>query len=153
MSSDIDQVRDDVVRRTADELEIRNAVAKLAHFADTASADDLEGYLEMFTEDVTWAAMGAGRLGVQERQGRAAMEAGARERRAAGTQGPGSGVRHVITTQVVEFLTPDKALSRSYWQTFADCSTTPTPQAMGEYHDTFVRTSSGWKVQRREIRS
>lgn len=141
-----------VLRRVSDELEIRNAVARLAHLADTATIDELDQYVALFTEDGTWAVLGGGLLPAQERRGRGEIIVAARDRRLAGIQGPGTSSRHIISTIAVVFDSPDRAQVRSYLQVFRDTMTDhPTPAGVGEYHDTFTRTPEGWKIQRREV--
>ena len=142
------------LQRLADEMEIRNIVARLAHLADTASIDELDAYVSLFTADATWVVMSAPATSLppQERHGHAEILAAAKARRADRVQGPGSNTRHVITNNVVVFTTADTAHSRSYVQVFKDtASDTPLCRSFGEYHDTFVRTPNGWRMKRREI--
>ena len=144
--------RGETAERVADELEIRNIVARLAHLADTASTEDLDDYLALLTEDATWAVLSNASLPSQERRGHAEIRAAAAARRAEGRQGPGSAARHFISNHVVVFEAIDTARSRCYFQVFADTlSDRPYCRAVGEYHDTFVRTPEGWKMKRREI--
>ena len=133
---------DPVTQRLADELEIRNLVARLAHLADMG---DLEEYVSLFTEDASWEMPGS------PRRGHADIMAGAKERRAVGTTGPGSNTRHVISTLAVHTDGTDVASSDSYWQFFGNTTTTPAASLMGHYHDTLQRTPGGWKLARREI--
>jgi 3-phenylpropionate/cinnamic acid dioxygenase small subunit len=144
---------DPAVQRLADELEIRNLVAELSQLADSASDDELDRYLALFTEDATWATLADGpTLAAQERKGHQEILEGVRERRAAGIQGPGTDTRHVISTVVVSFETSDKAFARCYWQYFTNTSSSaPVLGLMGEYRNTFVRTPQGWKLARREL--
>jgi len=144
---------DPAVQRLADELEIRNLVAELSQLADTASEEELERYLALFTDDATWAVLADGEvLSAQERKGHQEILEGVRERRAAGIQGPGTNTRHVVSTLVVTFETSDKALARCYWRYYTNTtSSAPTLALMGEYRNTFVRTRKGWKLARREL--
>jgi 3-phenylpropionate/cinnamic acid dioxygenase small subunit len=130
------------VQRVADELEIRNLVARLAHLADFGS--DLDEYLDLFTPDAVWNMPGA------PRQGHADILAGAVDRRATGTVGPGSNTRHVITTLAVD-VQGDVATSDCYFLFFVDTLGARAVQIMGHYHDDHVRTSGGWKLARRSI--
>jgi 3-phenylpropionate/cinnamic acid dioxygenase small subunit len=77
--------------------------------------------------------------------------AGAKERRAVGTTGPGSNTRHVISTLAVHLDGTDVASSDSYWLFYGNTTTTPAVSLMGHYHDTLQRTAQGWKLARREI--
>jgi 3-phenylpropionate/cinnamic acid dioxygenase small subunit len=142
--------------RVADELRIRNLVARLTHLADSGTEDQLEEYLSIFTEDALWVVMGglAGgtSLAAQERRGRDEILEGVRERRAAGIQGPGTNTKHGITTMMVAFESDDKAIARCNWVYYVDTNTdAPRLAAMGEYRNTFVRTSQGWQLACREL--
>ncbi|HXA34680.1 MAG TPA: nuclear transport factor 2 family protein [Acidimicrobiales bacterium] len=132
-------------QQVADELEIRNLVADLAHMADMASEDELTDYSSRFTHDARWELAG------NELQGRDAILTGARERRAAGTQGPGTNSRHVITTQSVRLEGPDAATGEAYFLFVGDTTTTPQIRGIGHYLDRFQRTPEGWKLAHRTI--
>ncbi|MBU6216626.1 MAG: nuclear transport factor 2 family protein [Acidobacteria bacterium] len=129
------------VRGVQDELAIRDLVARLARHAD---ADDVDGYVALFTHDASWEMPGA------ERRGHDDIRAGAVERRAAGVVGPGTHTRHVVGTVTVD-LDGDRARAASTWQFWVDTATAPRPALMGTYDDTFVRTSAGWRLARRVI--
>ena len=129
--------------RVADELEIRNLVARIAHEADMAA--DLTDYLACFCEDAVWQMPGA-----PEVQGHAAIRAGAEGRRASGGTGPGSHTRHLITTLAVA-LDGDRAVGDAYWLFLAETHAVPELRLAGHYRDEFVRTDAGWKLQRRDI--
>jgi len=140
------------VRRVIDELEIRNILARLAHIADTASINELDQYLALWTEDGTWAVLSGTSLPTQEQRGHAALRAAAKARREAGVQGPGTNSRHIVSTNVVEFESADRARARSYFHVFRDTrGERPVSDSVGEYTDTFVRTPEGWKLHRREV--
>ncbi|MBY0401163.1 nuclear transport factor 2 family protein [Myxococcota bacterium] len=132
----------DTLQRLADEAEIRNLLARIAQLADEGELDD---YVACFTPSATW-----GGAGFPERRGHAAILAGARERRAGGTAGPGSKTRHLISTSVVE-LDGDRARTRSIFLFYRDTTTTPTLDRMGVWEDVFARTESGWKLAARTI--
>lgn len=131
--------------RVRDELEIRNLLAELAWHADTTTMEDLDAYVACFTEDAEWEMLG------DVRKGHADILAGAQERRRNGTNGPGTGVRHGLTATVVTFETPDRAYVKSYIQAFRNVPASPTLFRMGEYHDTFLRTPTGWKMAARKV--
>ena len=78
---------------TDDELAIRNLLARLAQLADDG---ELAEYIQCFSDDAVWGGSGFG-----EKKGRDEIMAGAVERRASGTSGPGTHTRHVITTTAV----------------------------------------------------
>src|SRR5262249_10578819 len=129
----------DAVGTAADELAIRNIVARLAQLADAASSDDMIEYASLFTADATWALTTNTSSSRQENRGIEEILATARQRRAARSQGPGSHTRHLISTQVVVFKTADAAHSQSYWQVFAQTNSNhPTLIGIGEYQDEFL---------------
>ncbi|MYH72840.1 MAG: nuclear transport factor 2 family protein [Acidimicrobiia bacterium] len=105
---------------------------------------DLEEYVDLFTDDARWEMPGG------ELQGRDNLLAGAIERRAAGTVGPGSNTRHVIATQSV-VVDGEKAESDAYWQFWVNTASEPTVALFGTYRDRLVRTDGGWKLAHRVI--
>lgn len=131
--------------RIADELEIRNLIARLAQMADMATIDELDTYLTCFTADAVWDMAGA------KRSGHAEIRAGAEERRRTGQQGPGANSRHVITTQTVSFDGPHTATSDAYFLAVGDTTTAPTIKLIGHYHDTLRREDGRWKMAYRKI--
>lgn len=133
---------DQLIRRLADELEIRNNIARLAQLSDHG---DLEDYIAIFTEDASWEMPGA------PRKGHADIRAGSAERRMLGTTGPGSNARHLLTTIAVDADGSDKATSVAYWQFWGDTTTEPAVRLMGVYRDTWLRQQGSWKLARREI--
>jgi 3-phenylpropionate/cinnamic acid dioxygenase small subunit len=143
---------DDPVRRLADELEIRNLVARLAHLADMG---DLEAeYLPLFTEDATWEFPWSADSEAEPAKvtGHEASLADRRQRRADGFQGPETNTRHVNTTLAVRVDGSDTAEAESYWLFVAETnSAEPKVRGIGHYRDTFRRTRDGWKMARREI--
>lgn len=132
----------DRLQRLVDEAEIRNLLARIAQLADEGDLDD---YLGCFTESAVW-----GGTGFPERRGHAAILAGARERRAGGTAGPGSRTRHLISTAVVE-VEGDRARSRSIFLFYRDTKSEPKLDRMGVWEDVFERTAQGWKLAARQI--
>jgi uncharacterized protein (TIGR02246 family) len=133
---------DTLLRRVADELDIRSIVARLAQLADDG---DLDEYVDLFTDDAHWAMPGA------PRTGKADIRAGAEARRATGEAGPGSNSRHMITTVAVTADGSDTAVADSYWLFYVDTATAPTLKLCGTYRDAFRRTQAGWKLARRDI--
>ncbi|MCD9622948.1 nuclear transport factor 2 family protein [Rhabdothermincola salaria] len=133
---------DTLLRRVADDLEIRSVVARLAQYAD---GGDLDDYVELFTEDAFWNMPGA------PRRGRDDIRAGGEARRASGEAGPGSNSRHMITTITVDVDGSDAAVADSYWLFYVDTAESPTLKVCGSYRDTFRRTPSGWKLARRDV--
>ncbi|MEU1984448.1 nuclear transport factor 2 family protein [Nocardia sp. NPDC019395] len=129
---------------------IRSLIARLAHLADEGSVDD---YAQLYTEDATWEMRGGARTGLAPRTvtGRAAIAAAARERRAAGIAGPGTGTRHVTTCISITFDSDDAARGESVWQFFAETTTAPRLSGIGRYHDIFVRVDGRWFLAERSI--
>lgn len=134
----------DALTRLADELAIRNLVARFAHLADISGPDDLDEYMDMFADGASWEMPG------NERYGKPAILEGARERRQARQQGPGANSRHVITTLAVR-VDGDEAVADSYFLAVSDTTTSPRIGMIGHYHDTFRRQADGWKLARRQI--
>lgn len=132
----------DVTKRLADEMEIRNL---LARFAQASDEGDLDDYLACMTEDARW-----GGTGFPERRGHAAIRAGAEERRASGIAGPGTHTRHLISTTAVD-VEGDTASARSIFLFYGETHATPVLQMMGVWEDEFVRSAAGWKLSRRTI--
>lgn len=133
---------DTLLRRVADDLEIRSVVARLAQYADSGDLDD---YVDLFTEDAVWNMPGA------PRRGRDDIRAGGEARRSSGEAGPGSNSRHMITTVAVDADGSDTAVADSAWLFYVDTAEAPTLKLCGSYRDTFTRTPSGWKLARRDV--
>ncbi|MEY2404389.1 MAG: hypothetical protein QOD38_1940 [Acidimicrobiaceae bacterium] len=137
-------------RRVADELEIRNVLARLAQLADSGDTGE---YVSLLTDDVIWAMPPNPAIGLpaSERRGHAEIASGQRERMAAGHQGPGSNTVHMVNTISVRFDRDDAATARSYFMFWTSTATEPTVTSMGRYEDAFRRTPDGWKLARRTI--
>jgi 3-phenylpropionate/cinnamic acid dioxygenase small subunit len=147
---------DQTWRRVADELEIRNTVARLSHLADSGTDQDIDAYLDIYLEDGAWAPMlppGATPSAQSlERRGRDQIRAGVLERRKGGLQGPGSHSKHFVTTTMITFQSDDEAVSRSNFIVYNDTDTRPpSVYSVGEYRDYFTRSGGGWKLSRREL--
>jgi uncharacterized protein (TIGR02246 family) len=126
----------------ADELAIRNLIARVAHLADHG---DIDQYVMLFTEDASW------EFPAGPRRGRADIRAGAQQRRAEGQTGPGTSTRHVITTMAVSLVDELTATVDSYFIFYRDTTTNPTVFNMGHYHDTVRREDGEWRLDRRVI--
>lgn len=140
---------DDLLRRVADELEIRNVIARLAMLADDG---DVHEYAALFTEDAHWElhvrAGSAGRTVVV--RGRAELVAAALERRRSRISGPGSNTRHAVLSTAVA-VGGDSASARSYYAFYRNTDTVPEVAGFGIYTDTFRRTGDGWQLGSRRI--
>ena len=126
----------------ADELAVRNVLARVAQLADSG---DLDEYLTLFTEDASWAMPG-----VEPRVGHADIRSGAEQRRASKLQGPGAHSRHVLTTTAVR-LDGDQATARSYWMFLTNTAEQPTISLTGQYDDVLQRVGDGWRLAQRVI--
>lgn len=125
-----------------DELDIRNIVARIAHYSDTGGLDD---YGRQFAEDASWEM-----AGISPKRGRSEIQEAGAARRAAGLTGPGSQTRHVVTTVAVT-VDGDCAVADSYWQFYSDTATAPVLRSMGHYRDTFRREPHGWRLVERLV--
>jgi 3-phenylpropionate/cinnamic acid dioxygenase small subunit len=132
-----------------DTTAIANLVAALAHHADGGEVSD---YVALFTEDAVWEmpANPATGLAASVRTGRAEIEAGVHERRAAGVQGPGSRTMHVISTIRIDIV-EDRATAHLYWQFYGDTTNGGVLRSMGRYDDEYAKTAGGWKLARRVV--
>ena len=145
---------DDTVRKLADELEIRNVVARLAHAADSGHLE--KDYLPLLTDDVVWEFPGSADVSAEPAtlRGHDAVLADRNRRRASGFQGPGTNTRHLNTTLSVRVDGPDSAEAESYWIFVSDTNAPePRVRSVGHYHDTFRRTGDGWRLASRRITS
>jgi ketosteroid isomerase-like protein len=130
--------------QVADELAIRNLVARMAQVADEASS--LDEYAALLTPDSVWELEGQPAF-----EGRAAVVAGAADRRAQGLVGPGTDTRHVITTQSV-IVEGDTASGQCTCLFYSDARSGPSLRAVSQYRDEFRRSPEGWQISRRIIR-
>jgi len=129
-------------RGDADELAIRNLIARIAHLSDNGT---LEDYIQCFHQDASW---GGG--GQPLRRGHAEILEGARDRRSKGLTGPGSNALHVTATSWIE-LEGDMASARTVFHFYTNVNSEPTLRVMGIYHDQFVREGDSWKLKQREL--
>jgi hypothetical protein len=134
----------DEQRELADEAEIRNVVARLAHLADV-DGDDLERYLALWTPD------GVSVHPDWEAHGHDGLRRAVHDLRSRGIQGPGANTLHLNTTLVVDVDGSDRATAESYWQHWDVSSMPPVIRSIGRYRDSFVRTDDGWKLHRRVV--
>lgn len=133
---------DDLIRRTADELEIRNVIAKLAIHADDGNS---AAFISCLAEDIHW----QNRANPERPPiiGRTAFEAVTKMTGA--SMGPGSGSIHTVPTSVIT-LNGDTATVKSYLMYFPNILAKPEPSCR-IYNDTYVRTPGGWKLSVRYI--
>jgi uncharacterized protein (TIGR02246 family) len=143
-------VSDALVQRVADELEIRNLVARVAHLSDTGELDE---YRDIYTDDAVWTERAGPQASFPAARGYDEIMAGVRDRRAAGIQGPGSNTQHVVNTITVRFSGPDEAVVRAYWQYYGNLDTKPALLRVGTYDYLVRRTAGGWRFQERVLGS
>lgn len=134
--------QDGDLRRLADELAIRNLVARISQLTDDGDPDE---YARCFADDATWEMPGA------PRRGRDDIRAGLLARRAIKACGPGTESRHMVTTVSVRTDGTDRAAADSTWLFCTELRTAPVVRATGRYADDLVRTDEGWQVLRRRV--
>jgi 3-phenylpropionate/cinnamic acid dioxygenase small subunit len=134
---------DATIQLLADDLAIRNLIARVAHLSD--HSEDLNVYLACFTEDAAW------NFPIGGAHGHAEILAGAQGRRASGLTGPGANSRHILSTIDVQVDGSDTATSDAYFVFLVDTDTAPRIMNNGHYHDTWVRTPTGWRIKVRDI--
>jgi hypothetical protein len=146
-----------VLQRVADELEIRNLVARIFLLADQEA--DLDPYLDCFTEDAVWEARGKDDTMTRIADahvgnrlvGRDALRADREHVRRSGHQGPGSRTYHVSTTLEVRVDDAETAEAESHWLFLRREEGGPKLLSVGSYLDRFVRTERGWKLAHRRF--
>ena len=130
--------------RRAIEHECRNIVTDLAHLTDHA---EWEAAAALFAEDGVWVRAGKPLNGRSEI--RASLEGSPAD----------LVVRHMAGSVRVDVDDEDRARSVTYYAAYHGRSTEPSvklplpldpPFSLGEWHDGFVRTKSGWRIARRE---
>ena len=137
-----DESSDAILRRLDDDRQVRNVLARLSHLADYGSVEE---YLALWAPDGVWEGSQDVARGYDELRARVVAY---RER---GIQGPGSGSRHLSTTQYVEFPGPDEAAAHSYFVYVSEAGTEPRPARVGRYADRLVRVDGTWLIARRQI--
>jgi hypothetical protein len=142
--------RDDSVRKVADELEIRNILARLAILVD--GSDDLMEYSSYFAEDVHWEVRPEPGKPSQFPvvKGRTNMIPAAMQRRKAGLSGPGTHAYHNLVTSSVD-VQGDRASATSYLLFLKNADSKPVIDTFRIYKDQFVHTPQGWKLSVRHI--
>jgi len=144
---------EEMARRALDEIEIRNLISRVAHLADECPVENLSEYIANWTEDATWEFRPAPGVVSPDhpRKGHAEILQGAKERRQARVQGPGTHNRHVVTTQLVD-VKGDVATSTSYMFWVKNASS-PGLEFLVLLIDTCRRTPDGWKLAARVVAS
>jgi 3-phenylpropionate/cinnamic acid dioxygenase small subunit len=135
------------LRWVADQLEIHNLLSRVAQLADVG--DDLEEYVDLFTDDGYWEPPEGSEPPTRALRGRAELLTGARERRATGLSGPGTFSRHVITNIALIRTGDNSASAHSYWHYYTNTNEIHQTGGMGTYDDEFRRTAGGWRIASR----
>jgi len=139
---------DDAVARLLAESEIRNLIGRIAHLSDDGELEP--DYISLFTEDGSWGSVEGG----IRYNGREEILAAAKERRAQGRQGKGSGLLHFNVSLWISIDGPDDAHAQSYWavvKAAEELGGAATVMGTGRYDDTFRRTPEGWKFLERRV--
>lgn len=137
--------------RDGDPLTARAEVVALLHrlavAADAANDSELDTrYRPCFTHDALWE-MRTG-SGIDRRLGIEQIMAGVAERRRAGRNGPGTGVRHHVTSVVVEPTAAETWTATSYYLV---TGATGTVRSSGWYSDQVVRVDGLCRISHRVV--
>jgi ketosteroid isomerase-like protein len=138
-----------------DELQtllIRDACRQLLmRYATTLDARDMDGFVDVFAEDLVWK-----RAGLEDLRSRADIRGFFREiyaKRNAYIK------RHNFTTVCIEPVDEHTATGISYAVVFTDYNFSGNypspmlpPELMMEYHHVFKKTPQGWKIARHETK-
>jgi 3-phenylpropionate/cinnamic acid dioxygenase small subunit len=137
------------LRRAVDAFQVIQVLKRVAHASDAGS---LEEYAALLTPDMVWAMPHnpVTGLAAQTRRGREDVMSGVVERRATGSQGPGSGTRHVVDTVQVE-AERGSAVALSSWQFYVGTAGSPRLVSMGSYRDELRRVDGSWRLAARRI--
>jgi len=138
------------MRSPSDDAEIRTLIARVAHLADEGTMAD---YAAAFTPDVSWQMQANPAVGLpaSRTDGLEAFLAGTLDRREKGIGGPGSQMRHIVSTVAIDFDSDDRATVVAYWMLYGDTATAPRLVSMGRYDNVVVRSEGGWRVKHRGI--
>lgn len=134
-----------------DIAEIGQLLARIAFTADRA--EDLDDYLDLMVADIEFV-FGENREAgtpAARYQGRDAVRDGARARREAGVQGPGTHTMHVVSSVIVERTGSDMASAWAYWRYYTDTHQAPRLNSMGTYENELRRVDGAWKLSRRVV--
>jgi 3-phenylpropionate/cinnamic acid dioxygenase small subunit len=144
-----DGVTEAEVRRAIDAFQVMQVLKRVAYISDAGS---LEEYAALLTADMVWEMPHNPVTGVaaQTRRGQEDVMAGVVERRATGSQGPGSGTRHVVDTVQVE-AERGTAVALSSWQFYVGAYGSPRIVSMGFYRDELRRVEGSWRLAARRI--
>ncbi|WP_182347183.1 nuclear transport factor 2 family protein [Tomitella gaofuii] len=138
--------------RACDSERIRSLIARIAHLADDGTVEE---YCAQFAPGAVWEMPEDPRTAMAARTARGIddIARGARERRAAGTVGAGSGTRHVVDcSDIAVAADGETATAVSLWRFYAHTDQAPRVVNMGRCLDEFTRIDGRWVLARRVIR-
>jgi hypothetical protein len=130
----------DAVEQLLAESSIRSLIGRVALLGDIGAPED---YASVYADDAVW------EFGSAREEGISAIIESARQRRAAGTSGPGSGSKHVVTVMDLVLLDSDHARVTSYFVFYTGTSGQPSIGPVGTYSDQVARRDGVWKITRR----
>jgi hypothetical protein len=120
--------------------QIRDAIARYAHFADGGRFEDLAA---LFAEDGTLEIAGRPAL-----SGRAAIVAFLNSVKRAPEPGNQPFIRHHVSSVRIDVQGADEATAASYFFVITEHG----PDHWGRYRDDFVRVGDDWLFKRRRVR-
>lgn len=136
--------------RLEDRAMIEDVAARYVFLLDSG---DIEGYAALFAEDATLNVNNIdvieGRDEIQSMMERlAAIAPASAEPGAKPKFGP---MRHVVTSQIIDFEGADKAVSQAFWIEVMSNgpNTPPSIFNMGRYEDVYVKRDGRWLIQYR----
>lgn len=132
------RIPDDLSRLVA-ESGIRTLISRAALLGDTGAAED---YASVYSQDAVWQA-GTRDVGLP------AIIESARQRRLAGTSGPGSNSRHLVATMEITFDDSTAARATSYFVFVADTASAPRIAVTGTYYDRLAWIDGEWRITER----
>jgi hypothetical protein len=130
-----------VTDKGCDECQIRERLGRNVLMVDGGNLDEHD---ELYTTDAVW------QFGTTVRTGLDEIVRGARDGRQAGGSGPGSGIRHILTTLSLK-ISGDSAVAHSYFVMIDTASAPVSIKVAGTYVDTLVRSDADWKISHREV--
>jgi ketosteroid isomerase-like protein len=143
------------IERISAELEIRNLIAKVFLFTDTAP--DVVDHANCFTEDAVWERVGVpadaplgSHLGGRA-AGREGILADRRAIRKANAHGPGAANWHMATNVLVSVTGKDTAKAWLSWIYVVAADDAHQVAEVIYYADDLRRTEEGWKIARRRF--
>ena len=140
--------------RVADRMMIEDVAAR---YVFTLDSSDIDGYASLFTEDATLNVNNIdiikGRDAIHSAMQRMAamMSAQTESSTEPGTKSEFGPMRHVVTSQTIDFEGDDKAVSQAFWMEIMSNGPSVPPSIfnMGRYEDVFVKRNGKWLIQYR----